>query len=198
MKTISRNKLPLEPGLYTLDRFRRLYFLCERNSGAAHCQVRGGPDRRFPLEEASCLLAMHCMARGRLPEDYVVMVQAAENELKGLVARTEKLLQTWPSLGRSVELTPREEQVLSGVVRTLPNREIAASLNLCVRTVKFHVSSLLSKFRVRRRTELIREVTRHTLGLADGLKSLAPREAQTDDAPAPPTHSLTGNIRTRA
>jgi len=42
-------------------------------------------------------------------------------------------------------------------VRSLANKEIAASLNLSERTVKFHVSSLLAKFRVRGRMELVRE-----------------------------------------
>jgi DNA-binding NarL/FixJ family response regulator len=37
---------------------------------------------------------------------------------------------------------------------------IAASLNLSERTVKFHVSSLLTKFRVRGRMELLREAPR--------------------------------------
>jgi hypothetical protein len=47
-------------------------------------------------------------------------------------------------------------------MRSLANKEIAASLNLSERTVKFHVSSLLAKFRVRGRMELVREATRHT------------------------------------
>ena len=47
-------------------------------------------------------------------------------------------------------------------MRSLANKEIAASLNLSERTVKFHVSSLLSKFRVRGRMELVREAARHT------------------------------------
>lgn len=47
-------------------------------------------------------------------------------------------------------------------MRSLANKEIAASLNLSERTVKFHVSSLLSKFRVRGRMELVREAVRHT------------------------------------
>ena len=182
MKIIYGKQLPVEPGLYTLSRGRRLYFLCERNSGAAHCQVREGVDRRFPLEEASCLLAMHCMARGRLPKDYVVKVQAAENSLKGLIERTEKLLQVRGSLERSVALTRREEEVLEGVVRCLPNKEIAASLNVCVRTVKFHVSSLLSKFHVRSRMELVREVARDSLGLIEGPEPFASPEARTDAA----------------
>ena len=47
------------------------------------------------------------------------------------------------------------------VMRSLANKEIAASLNLSERTVKFHVSSLLAKFRVRGRMELVREAAQH-------------------------------------
>ena len=62
-------------------------------------------------------------------------------------------------------------------MRSLANKEIAASLNLSERTVKFHVSSLLTKFRVRGRMELVREATRRTPALS-GPQSLATREAR--------------------
>jgi predicted ArsR family transcriptional regulator len=41
-------------------------------------------------------------------------------------------------------------------VRNQANKEIASRLNITVRTVKFHVSSLLSKFGVENRNELAR------------------------------------------
>jgi DNA-binding NarL/FixJ family response regulator len=56
-----------------------------------------------------------------------------------------------------LKLTCREGEVLGGVTRSLVNKRIAASLNLSERTLKFHVSSLLTKFRVRGRMELARE-----------------------------------------
>src|SRR5262249_18476814 len=105
---------------------------------------------------------MHCMVRGQSPRDYVVMVEAAHDSLEGLTEKAEKLLQAGHSVGSSVKLTRREEEVLGGVMRSLANKEIAATLNLSERTVKFHVSSLLSKFRVRGRMELAREAVRHT------------------------------------
>ena len=51
----------------------------------------------------------------------------------------------------TVRLTRREEEVLDGILRSLANKEIANELNLSERTVKFHVSSLLAKFKVRGR-----------------------------------------------
>lgn len=165
MKLTSKDSGDFKHDLHQLGRFCRLYFLCERSTGAAHCQVKSGPGGTFPLGEASSLLAMQCMSRGRLPKDYVVMAQAYESDLQGLFESTEKLLQASLSLERSVELTHREQQVLAGLVRALANKDIAASLNVRVRTVKFHVSSLLSKFHVRGRMELVREVTHGIPGL---------------------------------
>ena len=49
-------------------------------------------------------------------------------------------------------------------MKSLANKEIAATLNLSERTVKFHVSSLLAKFRVRGRMELVREASRNAIG----------------------------------
>ena len=65
------------------------------------------------------------------------------------------------------------------------NKEIAATLNLSERTVKFHVSSLLSKFRVRGRMELVREASRNTIGAMPMPMPVATRETRTF-APAPP------------
>ena len=54
----------------------------------------------------------------------------------------------------SSDLTNRETEVLSLVREGLANKEIADRLNLCVRTIKFHVSSLLDKFDVGDRSKL--------------------------------------------
>jgi DNA-binding NarL/FixJ family response regulator len=53
------------------------------------------------------------------------------------------------------ELSRRECQVLDLLLANLSNKEIAAKLFISERTVKFHVSNLLSKFNVRRRADLI-------------------------------------------
>ena len=62
-------------------------------------------------------------------------------------------------------------------MKSLANKEIAANLNLSERTVKFHVSSLLAKFRVRGRMELVREASRHTVGAMPMPMPVATREA---------------------
>jgi DNA-binding CsgD family transcriptional regulator len=140
---------------------RQYYYFCEKNSGVPHFHVETGPDGRFPVDQAAGLLAMHCMVRGQSPNDYMVMVQAKGDILEGLTERAEKLLEAGHAVNGPFKLTRREEEVLGGVMRSLSNKEIGAALNLSERTVKFHVSSLLAKFRVRGRMELVREAARH-------------------------------------
>jgi DNA-binding CsgD family transcriptional regulator len=193
VKLIRRNEQPHNPEPRQLTAAgpgpsRETYFFYEKNTGVSHFHVEASPDGQFPVEEAAGLLAMHCMVRGQSPRDYVVMVQATHDALEGLTEKAEKLLQAGHSVGSSVKLTRREEEVLGGVMRSLANKEIAASLNLSERTVKFHVSSLLTKFRVRGRMELVREATRRTPGAMTGpQQSLGTREAR-GYAPAPPTY----------
>jgi len=162
------------------------YFFYDKKSGAAHFHVQSGSDGRFPLDQAAGLLAMHCMVRGQSPDDYIVMVQATHNELDELSLRAAKLLEAGQSAKSSVRLTRREEEVLEGVMRSHSNKEIASSLNLSERTVKFHVSSLLAKFRVRGRMELVREASRQA-GPALSMPAMPALPAPL--APAPRVHS---------
>ena len=53
------------------------------------------------------------------------------------------------------QLSRRETEVLEQLLENLANKEIAGKFNISERTVKFHVSNLLSKFGVRRRADLI-------------------------------------------
>ncbi len=67
------------------------------------------------------------------------------------------------ALGRAIgpgpepaeHLTPRESEVLELLARGATNRHAAAALDISENTVKFHVASLLSKFGVSSRTELV-------------------------------------------
>jgi DNA-binding NarL/FixJ family response regulator len=150
----------------------------KKNTGVTHFHVEAGPDGCFPVDQAAGLLAMHCMVRGQSPNDYMVMVKAENDLLEGLTEKAEKLLQAGHSVGSAVKLTRREEEVLGGVMKSLANKEIAATLNLSERTVKFHVSSLLAKFRVRGRMELVREASRNTVASMPMPMAVATREAR--------------------
>jgi len=59
-----------------------------------------------------------------------------------------------PETGAS-DLSQREQEVLTGLLENLANKELAEKMNISERTVKFHVSNLLAKFGVRRRADLI-------------------------------------------
>ena len=155
------------------------FFFYEKNTGVSHFHVESDEQGRFPVEQAAGLLAMHCMVRNQAPEDYVVMVEADSSHLAGLAEKALKLLEAGRSVKSHVKLTRREEEVLNGVMRSQANKEIAATLNLSERTVKFHVSSLLAKFRVRGRMELVREAAQHTAPNFPVHAPVATREART-------------------
>lgn len=53
------------------------------------------------------------------------------------------------------DLSHREQEVLTGLLENLANKELAQKMKISERTVKFHVSNLLAKFGVRRRADLI-------------------------------------------
>lgn len=60
-----------------------------------------------------------------------------------------------PAPGKVSGLSRREMDVLDALLLNQSNKEIAAKLNISERTVKFHVSNLLTKFSVQRRADLI-------------------------------------------
>ncbi len=69
---------------------------------------------------------------------------------------------TWRTLERLLtheqakdSLTPRELQVLRGILDVLTDKEIASRLGIETRTARWHVSNILSKFQVSDRVQLI-------------------------------------------
>lgn len=56
------------------------------------------------------------------------------------------------------ELTSRQTTVLNGILQSQSNKEIASSLNLTERAVKFHVADLLRIFNVHSRNSLRDEI----------------------------------------
>ena len=140
-----------------------IYLFYEKASGTAHFHVEAGPSGELPVDHAAGLLAMHCMVRGQSPSDYIVMVPTSPENLGELTDKAQKLLDAGQSVKTSVNLTRREKEVLDGILRSLANKEIASELNLSERTVKFHVSSLLSKFKVHSRMELMREASQRAM-----------------------------------
>lgn len=67
-----------------------------------------------------------------------------------LDARSRQTVRAEPSY-----LTRREREVLMAILQGLSNKEIGDKLHISERTVKFHVSHLLAKFKAQRRADLI-------------------------------------------
>jgi DNA-binding CsgD family transcriptional regulator len=135
-----------------------VYVFCEKNTGAARFQVSGEANGELPLDEAASLLAMHCLVRGESPSDYHVMVKAAGTLFERVTAKARQLLDAGRAITSPIGLSRREKEVLDGVLENLANKEIASRLSISERTVKFHVSSLFIKFKVRSRMELMRQI----------------------------------------
>ena len=132
----------------------------ERSTGASRFQVELNGDRDAAIDRAASLLALGCMARGELPTDYAIWVPADNSLIERVTKRAEELLHLGRSLSCSVPLSPREGEVLKELLRNRVNKEIAERLCISVRTVKFHVSSLLAKFGVGSRWDLIQKAQR--------------------------------------
>jgi DNA-binding NarL/FixJ family response regulator len=73
-----------------------------------------------------------------------------------------------PEDERLARLSPRERDVLECLARGLSNRAIADELYVSEKTVKTHVSSILSKLRVHDRTQAAVYALRHGIGTAPG------------------------------
>ena len=163
MKLIRRTMAPQSVAQPQPSSPASIYLFYEKASGTAHFHVEAGPGGELPVDHAAGLLAMHCMVRGQSPSDYLIMVPTAPENLGELTDKAQKLLDAGQSVKTSVKLTRREKEVLDGILRSLANKEIASELNLSERTVKFHVSSLLSKFKVHSRMELMREASQRAM-----------------------------------
>ena len=71
---------------------------------------------------------------------------------------------------RFAELTPREQDVLELLAEGLRNQDIAARLAITEKTVKHHVSSILSKLQVNHRVEAALLASRAGLGRRPGVR----------------------------
>lgn len=63
----------------------------------------------------------------------------------------------------AVSLTPREQSVIDLLARGKSNKEIAATLGVTERTVKFHVSAIFAKLGVSNRTEAVTRAVQNGL-----------------------------------
>jgi two-component system response regulator FimZ (fimbrial Z protein) len=132
---------------------------------------RGDPHLLFVAEKfdkPSAFGLLHLGAKGLLsyPEARGQLHRALESVSKGGFWVPRALLSSFVDSilragnrrkgpGWSARLSPREIQVLDLLLDNLSNKEIAAKMKIAERTVKFHVSNVLTKFGVHRRADLI-------------------------------------------
>jgi DNA-binding CsgD family transcriptional regulator len=147
------------------------FALFDRSSGSVLFRVEADPQGGIPVEKAAGLLAVHCLMRGQAPEDYEVMVIAKQSFLRDVSERAQQLINAGRAIEPRVKISPREQEVLDGIVQSMANKEIASRLHVSERTVKFHVSSLLAKFGVSDRIALSREAV---LGRSSGRGERSP------------------------
>lgn len=120
------------------------------------------------FDKASAFGLLHLGAKGLLsyPETRGQLPRALKAVAKGgfwvpralLSSFVDSILHAGPKRRRSnwsARLSPREIQVLDLLLDNLSNKEIASRMKIAERTVKFHVSNVLTKFGVHRRADLI-------------------------------------------
>jgi DNA-binding NarL/FixJ family response regulator len=127
----------------------------ERGSAEVRFRVDAGLTGKLEVERAASLLAIHCVVRGQTPQDYTMMIVPQEALPDAVERRASELIEAGHAGGPGVDLTSRQQEVLRLVLQRLSNKEIATRLNVSERGVKFHISSLLSKFKVPDRFSLI-------------------------------------------
>ncbi len=133
-----------------------MFVFCEKSTGIAQFRAEANEDPNSTVERIAGLLAMQCLVRGHDPDDFVVLVPAEGNLVGRFLSRAKELLEEGRAVSRPTSLSPRQSEILLSVIRNRANKEIASKLNITVRTVKFHISSLLNKFGVDNRAELAR------------------------------------------
>ncbi len=139
--------------------YPKLFVFFDKKTGVRRFEVAAGQDGSMPMEEAVNLLAIHCAARQQMPTDFDVLIGVGKDLVGSLAGRAARLMRSCSVARAPVPLSRRQHEVLNGIVKNQTNKEIAAMLNISVRTTKFHVSVLLAKFNVHSRVDLLLEAT---------------------------------------
>ena len=90
------------------------------------------------------------------PFQKVELVAAIEEAFDRLDNRERHRLGATEANVRLAVLTPRERDVLDGLVEGLPNKTIAFDLDISSRTVEVHRANLMSKLKVRSLSQMLR------------------------------------------
>jgi NarL family two-component system response regulator LiaR len=127
-------------------------------------------ERIFPAIKAG---ALSYLLKDVKPDDLVRAIKAARRGEATLHPSVAARLMRELTDARSSpldELTEREREVLTYIAQGMSNAEIAARLNIGERTVKTHVSNILSKLHLQDRTQAALLALRERLVLLDERK----------------------------
>jgi len=141
------------------------------NENSAPDLPAGYPLLALLKDEGQAAEAWAAGARGLLlgTLDPERLVSAMASVVRGLVVMEPELVGSMGQMDTALletpheALTAREMEVLQLVAEGLPNKIIAARLNITDHTVKFHVNAIMTKLGVQSRTEAVVRATK--LGL---------------------------------
>ncbi|WP_442575372.1 response regulator transcription factor [Microbacterium sp. F51-2R] len=132
--------------------------------------------RRYPAPIIFCSahgdvsMSVRAMRRGAVdflmkPYDPQVLIDAVQRQVNaagGLFAEEQSRIEVTNKVAR---LTPREREVLGGVVAGLPSQVIATSLGVSVKTVDVHRANIRAKTDAESLGALVREVLLYGVAL---------------------------------
>jgi len=102
---------------------RNIYFFYEKNTGVAHFHVEAGPDGGFPIDQAQGS-GDALYGEGQSPSDYMLWCRPKTRRWKASARRRLRCCRPEiPSTAR-FKLTRREDEVLSGLMKSLANKEL--------------------------------------------------------------------------
>jgi DNA-binding CsgD family transcriptional regulator len=164
------------------------FVFCERRSGLAQFHGTAESNIDSTIERMASMLAMQCLVRGSEPDDFAILVPVEKVLADRLELRAKELLEQGRSVANPASLSPRQQEILHSILCNHANKEIASKLNITVRTVKFHISTLLSKFGAENRSELARRASgflRTTMHVEAGFQNQSAGTKHEDLRPIP-------------
>jgi len=154
-----RTETPLDPGCLLLD------VHMPGMSGLALQEQLQAREIRLPVimltGHADVPMAVRAMKGGALdffekPFDPELLLA----RIRGCLDQANQQQHSWQQLHQAkllmTSLTPREREVMAGMVEGLRNKQIAARLAISPRTVELHRASLMTKLQVRNLSEVVR------------------------------------------
>ncbi len=113
-------------------------------------------------------LAVRVMKSGAVdfltkPFNDQVLIESINKALRVDKANREKRQESAQARAKFTLLSPREMQVLQGIVAGKPNKIISSELNISLKTVEAHRAAVMKKMNVRSVPELVKLVLTHRM-----------------------------------